>query len=103
MKIVVERSSIEAAGSVLALVCAALTMFASAATFFAFPLLLWGIGTSGANGVWAAAWLFAVVAVLLLNIVRAATIMREPHLKRLAAPLLASSLVLISCPLWRDA
>jgi hypothetical protein len=94
------RSSLDAAGSLLAMGCAAFIAFASAACFVLLPFIMWMIfGDQHAAGHWGSLWVLLTIFVLFFNITRAVEVFREQKPRDLALMILATCIVVMSCPL----
>ena len=101
---VLGRDSMEAIGSVLAMACAALIALISALFFLGLPFFMWfAFGDTGAPGLWWMLWFLAALFVLFFNITRAIEVFHHQSLRDLGQMLLASSSLILTCPLTMGA
>jgi hypothetical protein len=95
------RASLEAAAQLLMMAVAAVFALASGAAFLGMPLLLWAIGGDERGlGAWGTAWILAAVMAGFLNIIWALEVFRRQSPRHFTMILVASAILVGSCPLW---
>jgi amino acid transporter len=84
--------------------CATMIALASALFILALPFFMWfAFGDTGSPGLWWLVWLLAILFVIFFNITRAIEVSRDQNPKDLMLMLLATSLIILGCPLTLEA